>query len=90
MLDREIEKAAELVVGLLAEAYSSTEVLIAIRGTLNKIQDDYILIPRKDGETLKKAVKFHVDCDKVTPGMEGQDSPYLPLLEAIEEALLAK
>jgi len=89
MLEKKIERAAGLAAGLMAEAYSSAESLSEIKGTLNKIQDDYILVPRKDAEALRGLLKTLVKNDGDDPRLAGRDSPHLPLLEALEEAFLA-
>jgi len=87
VINEKIEKASRLVFDLLSEALSSAEVLTEIRGTLNNIQDNYILIPRKDGELIKGLLKTILEADN---NIIVSDGECLSLLETLEGALLAK
>ena len=88
MTKEKIEKAAEWLGDLVSEAYSSVETLSDIRGILNKILDEYILIKRPDADRLLKLVKSEEYSYYDDPRHSGSENPYSPLIEALEEALL--
>ena len=82
-----IEKAAELLFGLLSEAYSSIDAITEVREVLNQILDGYIVITKEDAEALLNLVNTMVENDGNDPRLAGRDSLYLPLKKSLEGAI---
>lgn len=91
MINEKIEKAQGIVAGLWAEALGSADSFAFIKGVLNNIQDEYIMISRKDCEDLLKLLEkiknYYEKGDE--PRLVLRDAPYLSLYETLEEAILA-
>ena len=82
-----IEKAAELVGGLIMDAHSAIDTLTEVRGVLNQILDGNIIIKKEDAEVLLKLVNTRIKNDEDNPMIQGSAKCIYNLKKSLEGAI---